>query len=47
VWLHAVFGAVALSLILPLVATQLQPASYVFGHFEVSHAEGKGINHRM
>lgn len=36
-------GAVVLAVVLPAVATEHQPASYVFGHFERAQAEAVGI----
>lgn len=38
-----VVGAVVLLIVVPAVATQHQPASYVFGHFERAQAESVGI----
>lgn len=36
-------GIVLLALIVPLMATQHQPASFVFGFYEKEHAEEVGI----
>lgn len=36
-------GVLLLILIVPLMATQHQPASFVFGHFETAQAESAGI----
>jgi len=38
-----VFGVVLLILGVPLMATEHQPASWVFGHFETSQAAAAGI----
>ncbi|KAF8071033.1 BAT1 [Scenedesmus sp. PABB004] len=38
-----VWGAVALMVIIPAVATRHQPAGYVFGHFERAQAAAEGI----
>jgi hypothetical protein len=38
-----VIGPIALTIIVPIVATSLQPASYVFTHFESQQAQAVGI----